>query len=157
MGEITFAEASATSRSELVTIVREDAMWDTSTGTLATDEEITSGADQALTTDLDTTSLSRVFVAIEVTTSYLDEFKIQVSPDGTDFYTIYSTAAEYMNPGIVGGPLLGTGSSDGSGDLTSLADGESGWYELDCTPYKAIRHLLSSNATSTVTVKYSGK
>lgn len=63
--------------------------------------------------------------------------------------TLYSDSASFTTPT---GLLLATGSTAGDGDLTVVAAGENGSFDLDVTAYQLI-NVYATSATGTAKVK----
>lgn len=74
----------------------------------------------------------RLFAAIKVATTALDQFEIQARPNGMQSYiTIFNTSSHFITPE---GILIGV-----SGDLTILTAGSTGWFIIDVRAIESIR------------------
>jgi len=117
-----------------------------STGTLAATTVAVAGL-TTIGSAIDVSDFEKIFVQIDNTHAsavVFDAFEIQISPDGTNFETAFSTSGDYTSPA---GILIGC-----SGDLTVLAAAATGWFILDVTGLASIQLQASANITQSVGV-----
>lgn len=96
---------------------------------------------------IDVSIFERLFARISnenASAVVFDAFEVQISPDGTNFETAFSSAGDYTSPA---GIMVGC-----SSDLTTLADAATGWIILNVRGINSVRLQASANTTQSVGV-----